>query len=711
MSVSGNVKGSFFNIYNVFSIISYSCTQNTTQATLHVGPINHVMKHVSYNIDYWRQLLVTLSMIHEYDVVKRLVSLRSQSILTDYTLDVKSEVFSVHFPMFSIWSDLLNLQPKETTKVEAPSLEPHHLLIPSVLDFCYGSSLTVDKSSALSLLKIAEDLRIKVLSSSVRRCLTTWEPSTLQLKKSELLKFLDKCVVKDFTIKYKDKQLKMHKFLLAALSPVFLEKFVGRFDTELDLSDFTDMLTVDECHFEAFFQSFYTGSIELTTENIFSICHLAEYFRLQQLVLSCEQFLSKPNSETNNEWLFSAVKSAVEAEDDLFLHKIKNRLNDIPNLHDCFPMSFDPQQLKIFSEVNATWQLKCFAHSWVAHNENGSCVWNLKTAKLFLETLNTSKIGSDHCYQILKPLFNELSLIIPFFHFILPFLTRSKKVFAHAELLAYLISSADKEPGLRLEMSLSLNNLLVHPETALPTVSFETLQAFLQSCYLETPVVWLCRILVHHFETHHITSAQMSELLMTLKLSPVSVGDVVAILKPLKTHNDLQDCLLEFYSEKVTGFLPNKEKQAQLTSKPTHHNPFQTSKSSSDNDGVTTGLYFKISLDGTCSRPQFMWGSEWSLQFRQDADESFLQCYSSIGYYKTDRTVLIKLIHPSNESLSMNFQLNSAVWQPINGSSFPSKYCAVVRLQRIEDFYTKGNLIVELTLENKNYFTPWAFGH
>lgn len=84
----------------------------------------------------------------------------------------------------------------------------------------------------------------------------------------------------------------VHKFLLAAVSRGFHEKFKGPWKEirNVKIDDFTASA------FKEFLQFFYMSSVKLTKKNVFEVMQLAKMYEVDECSKVCHQFVQKYHS-------------------------------------------------------------------------------------------------------------------------------------------------------------------------------------------------------------------------------------------------------------------------------------------------------------------------------------------------------------------------------------------------------------------------------
>lgn len=106
----------------------------------------------------------------------------------------------------------------------------------------------------------------------------------------------------DFTIKLRDREFKVHKFLFAAQSSVFASMFSD--DADEGAQAFRNIKNTSEKSFEVFLEYFYTGALE-DGANTMDMFELASEFDVQDLKLTCEKIILENPGEISPIELFN----------------------------------------------------------------------------------------------------------------------------------------------------------------------------------------------------------------------------------------------------------------------------------------------------------------------------------------------------------------------------------------------------------------------
>ena len=121
------------------------------------------------------------------------------------------------------------------------------------------------------------------------------ENQALRFKKQE--EFFESGEFADFTITVRDKEIKAHKFVLAAQSLVFERMFKNR--TEDGIKIFKNFLSFSEPVFLEFLRFFYNGGIIKNDDNAIELFELAIEFEVEILRSKSEEILLKKLNESN----------------------------------------------------------------------------------------------------------------------------------------------------------------------------------------------------------------------------------------------------------------------------------------------------------------------------------------------------------------------------------------------------------------------------
>ncbi len=148
-------------------------------------------------------------------------------------------------------------------------------------------------------------------------------PRKLQYTEREHFKkafgYLDKMRKKgelcDVTLIANDKEVKVHRAVLAAASPYFESMFVGEFSEPEGQPIYIE--EVDEDTLVAMVEFAYTASIKLTDRNVYFIFEAAELFQFSGLRAACFKFFKQQMNQSNciRTWLFAESHNCTELLD------------------------------------------------------------------------------------------------------------------------------------------------------------------------------------------------------------------------------------------------------------------------------------------------------------------------------------------------------------------------------------------------------------
>ena len=121
------------------------------------------------------------------------------------------------------------------------------------------------------------------------------ENQALRFKKQE--EFFESGEFADFTITVRDKEIKAHKFILAAQSLVFERMFKNK--TEDGIKIFKNVSCFSETVFLEFLRFFYNGGVIKNDDNAIELFELAIEFEVEILRSKYEEILLKKLNESN----------------------------------------------------------------------------------------------------------------------------------------------------------------------------------------------------------------------------------------------------------------------------------------------------------------------------------------------------------------------------------------------------------------------------
>lgn len=131
------------------------------------------------------------------------------------------------------------------------------------------------------------------LSQIDQKCTQTLEQSLqstelVQSRRKKIDEILRSRKFSDFTIRLRDKEFKVHKFMLAAQSSVFASMFSD--DVGEGAQAFKNIKNTSEKAFEAFLEYFYTGALQ-NGDNKMEMFELASEFDVPDLKSICEKMI------------------------------------------------------------------------------------------------------------------------------------------------------------------------------------------------------------------------------------------------------------------------------------------------------------------------------------------------------------------------------------------------------------------------------------
>ncbi|KAL0213198.1 hypothetical protein RCL1_006824 [Eukaryota sp. TZLM3-RCL] len=284
--------------------------------------------------------------IFTHDTTNKLLSIRSNRTLSDFILRYADQEFSCHKSLAVICSPMIkSLVDRQVSDVDIPSrVLTDKSSIEAVIETMYGKNLQITKENAFEVSQIAQFLEMDDVLSAATQAIKTASSRTFHRPVEELLGQVHNDSFVDFSIKFRNVNLKVHRFLLAALFPKLSPTWTIS-NPSTDCFD-ASKLTVSEETFKELFDSLYTCNVMLTIDKLFDFCHLAAYFQVSPLLRFCHEFMHSQQVRSNNEWVFAAITAADVAEDFGFITEVSKVLSRIPKLSECNLIEVAPRDGK-----------------------------------------------------------------------------------------------------------------------------------------------------------------------------------------------------------------------------------------------------------------------------------------------------------------------------------------------------------------------------
>ncbi|KAL0225290.1 hypothetical protein RCL1_003202 [Eukaryota sp. TZLM3-RCL] len=499
------------------------------------------------------------SSTHQHGTLQKLLDQRRKSALTDFDIIFGDHVFPCHNAVAVIASKTIasSVASNDASLIIPEYVETTLEVIESVLDAVYGVDLLISGNNALEVFELARFLGISSLILLSRTAIKNCEDKSFLTSLESVLSDLENDQFRDFSLVYKNVRIKLHKFLLATLCPVFLSRF------ELQPGDnewnFTDLLTIQESSFEQFFTSFYKDNIIITLENLFDISHLASYFKMSSLVSCCDSLMN--SSEPLVSWIFPSLESADKADDLRFVDRLASVLVKVDDLAQSDPVAIKPDVLyKLCSNVNVFWLSTVLVHSYFHYDYNNQRVWTPNEVQKALTQIDTSTLTINQLYCIIKPLLQVEELYSVLSEFSLSRFTIEKSEIP-SEWLVWLMVELDKnEPTNELNLTTRFASLLskVFSKAKLSLIELlvlhpKSFNVYLSNITQQYLILWFIRSLIISWKVeNHWTIEIFDEILSIVNLENVDSRELIAVLRPLENIAELFDFFCKFMSTKVT---------------------------------------------------------------------------------------------------------------------------------------------------------------
>ncbi|KAL0224627.1 hypothetical protein RCL1_002539 [Eukaryota sp. TZLM3-RCL] len=499
------------------------------------------------------------SSTHQHGTRQKLLDQRRKTVLTDFDIIFGEHVFPCHKAVAVIASKTIasSVASNDFSLIIPDSVETTPEAIESVVDSFYGVPLNVTNENVWPVAEFSRFIGMSPLFDVCRASLKEYQPKKFNTTTESVLSDLENDQFRDFSLVYKNVKIKLHKFLLATLCPVFLSRFALQpGDNEWN---FTDLLTIQESSFEQFFTSFYKDNITITLENLFDISHLASYFKMSSLESCCDSLMN--SAEPLVSWIFPSLESADKADDLRFVDRLASVLVKVDDLAQSDPVAIKPDVLyKLCPNVNVFWLSTVLVHSYFHYDYNNQRVWTPNEVQKALTQIDTNTLTINELYCIIKPLLKVEELYPVLSEFSLTRFTIEKSEIPN-EWLVWLMVELDKnEPTNELNLTTRFASLLskvlskaklslIEPLVLHPT-SFNVYLSNITQQYL---ILWFIRSLIISWKVeNHWTIEIFDGILSIVNLENVDSRELIAVLRPLENIVELFDFFCKFMSTKVT---------------------------------------------------------------------------------------------------------------------------------------------------------------
>ncbi|KAL0211892.1 hypothetical protein RCL1_005518 [Eukaryota sp. TZLM3-RCL] len=502
------------------------------------------------------------SLVHHHGILERLLNQRRNATLTDFELIYKDQRIPCHKDIVSILSSTIGEQTDATLVIE-PLLAENDAttdVLEAVTEALYGQPLEIN-INVLEVIDFATSLRLGELVSLCTQSITSRTDKTFVSSFTSILERLQNDHHREFSLVYRNITITIHRFLLAALCPIFLSRFaLEPDDNEWNLTDF---LTVQESSFEDFFTSFYRDEVAITLDNLFDFSHLAFYFQMPALVSSCDSFMN--SAEPLVDWIFPGLESADKAGDLIFVDKLVNVMSRLDDLAQCDPIAVKPEVFtKLCSSVDVHWLIKVLVYSYIHYNSiDSQRVWTVDQFERGLEQIDTSAIAIDLLYSIISPLLEVEELCHVFSKFSLSRFT-TEQLEIPSEWLVWLMVELDKqEPPSIINPTTMLpflipsiftrEKLSIMPPLVLHPRSLRIYLANISEGYI---VLWFIQCLISSFNVENDWTFEIfEEILSLVNLETLDLRKLIAVLRPIENNIRLQEFYYRFVSNQVTPLI------------------------------------------------------------------------------------------------------------------------------------------------------------
>ncbi|KAL0227947.1 hypothetical protein RCL1_004090 [Eukaryota sp. TZLM3-RCL] len=501
-----------------------------------------------------------LSIEHNHGTLEKVLNQRRNTVLTDFDIIVADRSYPCHKAIAFLASQKIATAVSscsETSLLVPDNLEVSSQVVESILDSFYGLAFEISSDNALEVVDFARYLDYSSLIDLSKTAIKNYATRTHSPSLLTILSELQNDQFRDFSLVYRNVRIKLHKFLLATLCPVFISRFTLQpGDNEWN---FTNLLTIQESSFEEFFSSFYKDQITITLENLFDISHLAFYFQMSSLESSCDSLMN--SAEPLVSWIFPALESADKADDLRFVDRLASVLVKVDDLAQSDLVALKPDVLyKLCPNVNVFWLSTVLVHSYFHYDYNNQRVWTPNEVQHALNQIDINTLTIDQLYTIIKPLLKVEELYSVLSEFSLTRFTIEKSEIA-SEWLVWLMVELDKnEPNNELNLTTRFASLLskVFSKAKLSIIEPlilhpKSFNVYLSNITQQYLILWFIRSLIISWKVeNHWTVEIFDELLSIVNLENVDSRELIAVLRPLENISELFDFYCKFMSTKVT---------------------------------------------------------------------------------------------------------------------------------------------------------------
>ncbi|KAL0225014.1 hypothetical protein RCL1_002926 [Eukaryota sp. TZLM3-RCL] len=499
------------------------------------------------------------SSTHQHGTLPKLLDQRRQTVLTDFDIIFGDQVFPCHKAVAALSSKTIAacVASNDFSLIVPDSVRTTPEVIESVIDSFYGVPFDVTNKNALPLYEFSRYIGMSQLFDVTENSINEYQPKKFNTTIESVLSDLEYDQFRDFSLVYKNVRIKLHKFLLATLCPVFLSRF------ELQPGDnewnFTDLLTIQESSFEQFFTSFYKDNITIDLKNLFDISHLAFYFQMSSLESCCDSLMN--SAEPLVSWIFPSLQSADKADDLRFVDRLASVLVNVDDLAQSDPVAIKPDVLyKLCPNVNVFWLSTVLAHSYFHYDYNNQRVWTPNEVQKALTQIDTNTLTINQLYSTFKPLLKVEELYSVLSEFSLTRFTIEKSEIP-SEWLVWLMVELDKnEPTNELNLTTRFASLLSKVFSKAKLSQIEPLvlhpksfNVYLSNITQQYLILWFIRSLIISWKVeNHWTIEIFDEILSIVNLENADSRELIAVLRPLENIVELFDFFCKFMSTKVT---------------------------------------------------------------------------------------------------------------------------------------------------------------
>ncbi|KAL0211672.1 hypothetical protein RCL1_005298 [Eukaryota sp. TZLM3-RCL] len=491
--------------------------------------------------DQVRTIPKTLTHVHQQ--IYTLEKIWTEALLSDFQIHFNEKTYNVHKAVLFGISNRLDVAIScgDSELTISTSLDVRSDVLRDLLRSFYGTPLTIDNSNAAELLLLSWDLDMSFLFEKIKTSIAQNTSSSHKLDVHQIFQKLNANDFKNYTLKFKGVEVRVHKFLVAAFCDFFRIKWSRQWENqELDYSDFTMMLTIDPECFKSFFNSLYREKVDIGLSYVFDYYHLSQHFGLSSLLTEIKKFIS--STVALDDWIFSSLQKASIAEDLTFIDVISLKLNEIQNLKEKKPLQLKHEVCQKLAQlkVSPQWVISCIVDPFVSGSPLQN--WRPQHLRSCLEAINVSTISVHEVYQTILPLTKKSETISSIMPFSLKVMSHFQARSPHEWVRWVILTINSSLDGVHMQdfasSAESILNSNMLESIGVFSVTPRFLKVLLQRASSSHLVTYLLKCMVKSYNGGNMTKEVLEQLLNQANLTRTTAELVFNAISPLMA--DLQ---------------------------------------------------------------------------------------------------------------------------------------------------------------------------